>query len=197
MPRQQKLKVYRTPIGFHDAYVAAPSQKAALEAWGSDKNLFASGAAEQVDDPALTAEPVANPGKVIRRARGTAAEHMAALPKDSPRPKRKPEQAEPTISRPRSRKTANRPAPTPAPVPPPKPKPRPDRGPLDRAESQLAEIDRTHREATEAIARQQAELDRKRRKLENDQAREREKAERRVDTAREKYEKAMAIWRAD
>ena len=31
-----KLKVYRTPIGFHDAYVAAPSQKAALDAWGSD-----------------------------------------------------------------------------------------------------------------------------------------------------------------
>lgn len=34
MPRKQKLKVYRTPIGFHDAYVAAPSQKAALKAWG-------------------------------------------------------------------------------------------------------------------------------------------------------------------
>ena len=26
------LKVYRTPIGFHDAYVAAPSKKAALRA---------------------------------------------------------------------------------------------------------------------------------------------------------------------
>jgi hypothetical protein len=33
MPRAAKLKVFRTPIGFHDAYVAAPSQKAALEAW--------------------------------------------------------------------------------------------------------------------------------------------------------------------
>ena len=30
MPR--KLKVFRTPTGFHDAYVAAPSRKAALEA---------------------------------------------------------------------------------------------------------------------------------------------------------------------
>jgi hypothetical protein len=28
-----KLKVFRTPIGFHDAYVAAPSKKAALAAW--------------------------------------------------------------------------------------------------------------------------------------------------------------------
>ena len=34
MARKQKLNVYRTPIGFHDAYVAAPSQHAALLAWG-------------------------------------------------------------------------------------------------------------------------------------------------------------------
>ena len=44
------LKVYRTPIGFHDAYVAAPSQKAALAAWGADANLFARGSAEQVTE---------------------------------------------------------------------------------------------------------------------------------------------------
>ncbi|MCP2775198.1 hypothetical protein, partial [Salmonella enterica] len=57
MPRAAKLKVYRTPIGFHDAYVAAPSQKAALQAWGSDADLFARGVAEQVADPALMEEP--------------------------------------------------------------------------------------------------------------------------------------------
>ena len=38
--RKPKLKVYSTPIGFHDALVAAPSQKAALEAWGAGTNLF-------------------------------------------------------------------------------------------------------------------------------------------------------------
>ena len=59
MPRAAKLKVFRTPIGFHDAYVAAPSQKAAMEAWGSGTDLFARGEAELVTDPALTAEPVA------------------------------------------------------------------------------------------------------------------------------------------
>ncbi len=32
----RKLKVFRTPAGFHDAYVAAPSRKAALAAWGAD-----------------------------------------------------------------------------------------------------------------------------------------------------------------
>jgi hypothetical protein len=78
MPRAQKLKVYCTPIGFHDAYVAASSQKAALEAWGSDANLFARGVAEQVTDPRLMAEPLARPGKVIRKLRGTAEEQIAA-----------------------------------------------------------------------------------------------------------------------
>jgi hypothetical protein len=37
------LKVFRTPIGFHDDYVAASSRKAALEAWGGDADLFACG----------------------------------------------------------------------------------------------------------------------------------------------------------
>ena len=65
--RKQKLKVFRTPIGFHDAYVAAPSRKAALEAWGADSNIFAQGIAEEVTDPKLMEEPLADPGKVIRR----------------------------------------------------------------------------------------------------------------------------------
>jgi hypothetical protein len=68
MPRQ--LKVFRTSTGFHDAYVAAPSQKAALEAWGADANLFARGVAEQVTDAALMAEPLKHPGEVIRVSRG-------------------------------------------------------------------------------------------------------------------------------
>jgi len=54
MARKQQLKVFRTPIGFHDAYVAAPSQKAALEAWGTDTNLFEAGAAELDTEPKLT-----------------------------------------------------------------------------------------------------------------------------------------------
>ena len=78
MPRQ--LKVYRTPIGFHDAYVAAPSQKAALAAWGSDADLFARGVAEVVTDAALTKEPLAHPGEVVRRLRGSADYHFAARP---------------------------------------------------------------------------------------------------------------------
>jgi hypothetical protein len=77
--RARKLKVFRTPIGFHDAYVAAPSQKAALEAWGADSNIFAQGIAEQVTDPKLMEEPLSLPGEVIRRVRGSHEEHLAAL----------------------------------------------------------------------------------------------------------------------
>lgn len=80
-PRQQKLKVFRTPIGFHDAYVAAPSQKAALEAWGIDVNLFARGSAEEVADPELIEEPLSAPGVVFKRLRGTEEEQIAALGK--------------------------------------------------------------------------------------------------------------------
>ena len=79
MPRQQKLEVYRTPIRFHGAYVAAPSQKVALQAWGSDSDLFAQKIAEQVNDPELMKEPLAHPGEIIRTLRGTTEEQVEAL----------------------------------------------------------------------------------------------------------------------
>ena len=41
MPAARKLQVFRTAIGFDDALVAAPSRKAALTAWGAEKDLFA------------------------------------------------------------------------------------------------------------------------------------------------------------
>ena len=41
----RKLKVFQTSLGFFDQAIAAPSMKAALEAWGADSNLFHQGAA--------------------------------------------------------------------------------------------------------------------------------------------------------
>jgi hypothetical protein len=41
MPR--KLKTYQTSQGFYDLAIAAPSMKAALEAWGSNTHLFHKG----------------------------------------------------------------------------------------------------------------------------------------------------------
>ena len=81
MAKGKKLKVFRTPIGFHDAYVAAPSMKAALEAWGSGTNLFTQGAAELVTDPKLTKAPLARPGEVVRVLRGSEGEQIRALGK--------------------------------------------------------------------------------------------------------------------
>ena len=191
MARKQKLKVFRTPIGFHDAYVAAPSQKAALEAWGADSNLFASGSAELVDAPELTREPLAQPGQVIRRLRGTLAEHVAALPKKSPRKaggKSTPDEAAADASE-ASTGEMRKPA--------PKLRPRPKRTPLDRAEAALAAIEKQQIAEREVMARRQAALDEERRKLEARQERERGKLVKRLDTARDAYEQAMADWRGE
>src|SRR4051812_49400405 len=79
MPR--KLKVFRMPIGFEDAYVAAPSRKAALEAWGAEHDQFARGVAEEVTDPKLMREPLARPGQVIRKSRGDFASQLKAIPR--------------------------------------------------------------------------------------------------------------------
>jgi hypothetical protein len=44
----RKLKTYQTSLGFFDLAIAAPSMKAALEAWGADSNLFHQGVAKQL-----------------------------------------------------------------------------------------------------------------------------------------------------
>ena len=47
----RKLKVFETSLGFFDLAIAAPSMKAALEAWGADSNLFRQGAAKRKPRP--------------------------------------------------------------------------------------------------------------------------------------------------
>ena len=42
----RKLKTYQTSLGFFDLAIAAPSMKAALQAWGSKTNLFHQGFAK-------------------------------------------------------------------------------------------------------------------------------------------------------
>ncbi|HEV7691559.1 MAG TPA: cell envelope biogenesis protein TolA [Hyphomonadaceae bacterium] len=89
-PMARKLKTYQTSLGFFDLAIAAPSMKAALEAWGADSNLFHQGAAKESDDPAVISAAMAKPGVVLRRPVGSAGsfgEH-AELPTDlgDPRP---------------------------------------------------------------------------------------------------------------
>ena len=178
------LKVYRTPIGFHDAYVAAPSQKAALEAWGADANLFARGSAEQVTEAELIREPLANPGKVIKRPRGSAAEHLASLAKSPQQPGR-------------AKSRVGRATP---PTSPPKraspPAPRPSRGPLDKAEEALAQQEEKSRAALRQLEEKQAQLRMQIEQLrKQQQAADRQLAER-VENERRKYDTALERWRA-
>jgi colicin import membrane protein len=68
MPRA--LKVFKTHLGFYDLIVAAPSMKAAAEAWESDPRLFAQGFAAQTRDPEEIRAALAEPGTVLRRPHG-------------------------------------------------------------------------------------------------------------------------------
>lgn len=67
----RKLKTYQTSLGFFDMAIAAPSMKAALEAWGSKSNLFHQGFATEVDDPDVIAATIARPGVILRRPVGS------------------------------------------------------------------------------------------------------------------------------
>jgi hypothetical protein len=192
MPRA--LKVFRTPIGFHDAYVAAPTKKAALEAWGSTHDLFARGIAEIVTDPALTEEPLATPGKVIKRSRGTTAEQIAALPTvERPDRAASGDEDEPQRSTSAKAKAKTPAKPKVRPKPPP-PRPSPDT--LEAAEAELEAAGRRHDDDTRTLAREQAALDRRRRDLERAQAAERAKLQEAVDRADTAYAAALKRWRA-
>jgi hypothetical protein len=67
----RKLKTYQTSLGFFDLAISAPSMKAALEAWGADRNLFHQGAAKESQDPDVIAATMKRPGVVLRRPVGS------------------------------------------------------------------------------------------------------------------------------
>ena len=181
--RKQKLKVFRTPIGFHDAYVAAASQKAALGAWGTDTNLFARGSAEQVTDPELMKVPLEHPGQVVKVLRGTKAEQIAALKEQEP------ERSEKS----RGSRTAK------AEVVPKKAKKRaakPSRSTLGKAEAALEKLEERQSEQIEEIDAELKALERKRKELARRHERERDEAQERVESEREKYQTALARYEA-
>ena len=177
MPARRKLKVYRTPIGFHDAYVAAPSQKAALEAWGADANLFARGVAEAVTDPKLITEPLSRPGQVIRVARGTAAEHLAALPKRAP--KAKSNAPSETTRAPGKRRPQA---------------PKPSRNEMDAAERAMADAERRQAQREADLSEREAALSQERQDLEAAHQKERHRLQREFDRAKKSYRAALDKW---
>jgi len=175
MPR--KLKVFRTTTGFHDAYVAAPSRKAALEAWGADANLFARGVAEQVTDPKLTAGPLERPGEVIKVSRGDLSAQLKAL---GPRKKAKAKVEEPEGPA-KPRKAV-------------KPKPPPKRGKVDTADEALKQARRRHSVEAERLEAERDAIQRELAELKAKQAKELARLERKRDEARDAYREALESW---
>lgn len=175
------LKVYRTPIGFHDAYVAASSQKAALAAWGADNDLFARGVAEMVTDPTLTADALARPGEVVRRLRASAREQLAAAIPHNRAP-RKPA----AISTPRS-KLKPKPAPEPS-------LPRPDRRAVEAAAQALADAETAYRAREAALAAEEHALAERRQAARTSAVAERDRLEAEAAVAQQAYAADLKAW---
>ena len=174
MPR--KLKVFRTSTGFHDAYVAASSRKAALAAWGADADLFARGVAEEVTDPKLTKAPLAQPGEVIRLSRGDLSAQLKALPA---RKRRKAAPSPPAAEKPG--KAA-------------RPKPPPKRDKLDAAEQALSEARGQHERDAGKLEAERDAIERKLAALRAKQDKEIARLERKRDAARVAYREALEAW---
>ena len=67
----RKLKTYQTSVGFFDLAIAAPSMKAAAEAWGSQTDVFRKGFAKETQDPEIVTATMARPGVVLKRPVGS------------------------------------------------------------------------------------------------------------------------------
>ena len=97
MPRA--LKVFKTHIGFYDLVVAAPSMKAAAEAWHASPRLFAQGFAQVTKEADAVQAALAEPGVVLKRPHGRHTPYKAepdapAAPKLRGRQKQKAAAAE-------------------------------------------------------------------------------------------------------
>jgi hypothetical protein len=100
----RKLKVFQAQFGFYDTVVAAPSRAAALRAWGTHQDLFASGEAKLTSDDAAIAAARAHPETPLRRAVGskdafalepTSLPHVPDAPKKAIKPAAKAKPAAP------------------------------------------------------------------------------------------------------
>ena len=150
MPR---LKTFQAHLGFFDTIVAAPSQKAALEAWGSRQNLFRDGTAKPATDPDAIAAAMAHPGVVLKRLAGS----KDPFSEQPPLPKPKgPLRARPRRSKP------------------------PDRSKLDAAERALAQLRRERESMREEFERREKNLRAEHRKREQDVATRQDELEREV-----------------
>jgi hypothetical protein len=172
----RKLKVFQAQFGFYDTVVAASSQAAALRAWGTHQNLFATGDARITTDQSAIAAAVQHPEKPLRRAVGSAEPFLlepTSLPvvPDAPR-KQQPKQAAKAKA---------------------KPRPTADRTVLNAAEAALRDLDKKRKLEEAEFRRQEEALQAKRTAAQSSYVRARKEANASVIAAREKYRKAGGI----
>ncbi len=143
----RRLKVFQTTLGFYDTVVAAPSQAAALRAWGVKQNLFALGQASVTTDEAARAAASDCPETPLRRPVGAQAPFAlvpVSLPEMPPAPagaaRRTKAKAKPKAAP----KRASRPP--------------PDRGRLDAAERALEALAAGRKAEEAAFRREEAAL---------------------------------------
>lgn len=143
----RKLKVFQAQFGFHDTIVAAPSRAAALRAWGTHQDLFASGQATVVEDADAIAAAVAHPETPLKRAVGSKdafALEAASLPQVPKAPKR------PAKTAPAKAKAATLAEPTAPPA---------DRSRLTAAETSLKALDEQRKREEAGFREQVAALE--------------------------------------
>ena len=175
----RKLKVFQAQFGFYDTVVAAPSKAAALRAWGTRQDLFATGEARGATDEAAIAAAAAHPETPLRRAVGSddpfvlEPTGLPRIPDAAKGPSRGSRAA--AKARPATERAA---------------RPPPDRSRLDAAEAALATLD-AGRKKEEADLRREAEaLDTRRAAAQTAYVEARKAASARVAAAQAAYRKA-------
>ncbi len=140
----RRLKVFQAQFGFFDTVVAVASRAAALRAWGTHQNLFASGEAIETQDEAAVAAALKHPETPLRRAVGSN-DPFQLEPSRLPQVPDAPKRAQAGPSGKAKLATAK--------------KPPADRNPLDAAEAALRRLEDARKREEADFRRRQDELD--------------------------------------
>jgi type IV secretory pathway VirB10-like protein len=173
---KRRLKVFQAQFGFHDSVVAAPSQAAALRAWGTHQNLFADGQARLTDDDDAIKAALEHPEIPLRRAVGSS-DKFALEPTSLPKIPDAPKSTHVAKAKPDAK--------PPAPV-----KPQPDRKDLDAAEAALKALDEGRKREEADFREQQAALEAARDTAQAAYVADRKSATAKMVQARRAYRKA-------
>jgi len=185
-------KVYAADLdGVHEWIVAAPNQRAALDALGVHQDLFAQGRASVERDPVKVEAARDQPGVPLRRARGSTEDFEPAGTADSAWSaalRAAPGPAARAAAKPRVKSAKTRAPVTPAPKPAPKARPAGPSAAARKAardaEAALRAFEREAVKATSALDAERIDLDNRERKVRADLTRRRAALERAVERTR-------------